>query len=96
MNSLKRNYGFVVIPILFFICVLGLMDIRCACNGYKSQNVQLERMLLSLRDEDNRGSVCIAYLYQKQAHLPLYATDRTLYLHPQQRQLDVRMLVYNR
>ena len=35
-------------------------------------------------------------LYQKQAHLPLYATDRTLYLHPQQRQLDVRMLAYNR
>ena len=60
MNSLKRRYGFIIVPILFFICALGLMIIRCACNGYKSQNVQLERTLLSLRVDDHRGDVCIA------------------------------------
>ena len=96
MNSLKRRYGFIIVPILFFICALGLMIIRCACNGYKSQNIQLERTLLSLRVDDHRGDVCIAHLYQKQAHLPLYATDRILYLNPQRRQLDAHMLAYNR
>lgn len=96
MNSLNRRYGFIIVSVLFFICVLRLMIIRCACNGYNAQNVQLERTLLSLRVDDHRGDVCIAHLYQKQAHLPLYATDRTLYLNPQGRQLDARMLAYNR